>query len=130
MTFIDVVAGIIFNDDRTSVLLALRKPEQHQGGLWEFPGGKQEPGENQQAALERELLEEIAIQALELEFRRSIEHTYDDKAVRLHFWNVLSFRGEARGKESQVLKWVPCTDLSDFAFPAANQPIVDELFVR
>ena len=82
MTFIDVVAGIIFDESRHSVLLARRKPEQHQGGLWEFPGGKQEAGESQQEALQRELFEEIAIRPDTMRFRRSIEHRYDDKAVR------------------------------------------------
>ena len=127
MTFIDVVAGIIFDESRHSVLLARRKPEQHQGGLWEFPGGKQEAGESQQEALQRELFEEIAIRPGATSFRRSIEHRYDYKAVRLHFWDIDSFTGTPRGCEGQVLQWVLVDELAQFNFPAANQAVVEEL---
>ena len=127
MTFIDVVAGIIFDPSRHSVLLARRKPEQHQGDLWEFPGGKQEAGESQQEALRRELFEEIAIRPDAVSFRRSIEHRYDDKAVRLHFWDVDSFTGTPAGCEGQLLRWVPVVELAQFSFPAANQAVVEEL---
>jgi len=127
LKYIDVVAGIIFSDDRSSVLLALRKPNQHQGGLWEFPGGKQESGETQSESLIRELHEEIAISAVSMEYRRTIEHAYDDKAVRLHFWDVLSFTGRESSREGQVLRWVRCSEFADYRFPVANQPIVDEL---
>ncbi len=127
MTFIDVVAGIIFDESRHSVLLARRKPEQHQGDLWEFPGGKQEAGETQKEALQRELFEEIAIRPDAIHFRRSIEHRYDDKAVRLHFWDVDSFTGTPMGCEGQVLQWVRLDELAQFNFPAANRAIVEEL---
>lgn len=127
MTYIDVVAGIVFNDDQSSVLIALRKPLQHQGNLWEFPGGKLEPGESQPEALSRELVEEIGISPDSLTFRRSIEHAYSDKAVRLHFWDVLAFSGQVSGREGQTLQWVRRTELARFPFPAANQAIVDEL---
>ena len=121
------MAGIIFDESRHSVLLARRKPEQHQGGLWEFPGGKQEAGESQQEALYRELFEEIAIRVDAINFRCSIEHRYDDKAVRLHFWDVDSFTGTPAGCEGQVLQWVPLDELAQFSFPAANQTVVEEL---
>ena len=121
------MAGIIFDESRHSVLLARRKPEQHQGGLWEFPGGKQEVGESQQEALHRELFEEVAIRVDAINFRRSIEHRYNDKAVRLFFWDVDSFTGTPMGCEGQVLQWVRLDELAQFNFPAANQAIVEEL---
>ncbi len=127
MIYIDVVAGIIFDENRHSVLLARRKPKQHQGGLWEFPGGKQESGESQKEALRRELYEEIAIRPDAIKFRRSIEHCYNDKAVRLHFWDVNSFTGAPKGCEGQVLQWVLTGELAQFSFPAANRSIVEEL---
>lgn len=127
MTFIDVVAGIIFDENRHSVLVARRRPSQHQGDLWEFPGGKQEAGESQQEALLRELSEEVAICPQEISFCRTIEHLYDDKAVRLHFWHVDSFTGDPFGCEGQELQWVRISELARYSFPAANQSIVDEL---
>lgn len=127
MKYIDVVAGVIFNAARDQVLLALRKPGQHQGNLWEFPGGKLEPNETLQAGLLRELIEEIGITVQQCSSRRVIEHSYPDKQVRLHFWDVLSFEGEPEGVEGQRLQWVAVGDLSSLDFPEANQAIVDEL---
>ena len=94
MKFIDVVAGVIFDASGSQVLLALRKPEQHQGNRWEFPGGKLEEHEALQDGLVRELREEIGIVATHCQPRTIIEHRYPDKQVRLHFWNVTAFDGE------------------------------------
>jgi len=102
---IDVVAGIIFNDDKTQVLLSLRKPEQHQGNCWEFPGGKIEAFENTEQALLRELNEELGIQVTDCAPFCQIEHEYVDKAVRLYFWQVYGFDGVPRGVEQQQLRW-------------------------
>ncbi|MGQ7843028.1 8-oxo-dGTP diphosphatase MutT [Granulosicoccus sp. 3-233] len=130
MKVIDVVAGVIFNDSGDQVLLALRKPEQHQGNRWEFPGGKLEPGETLQAGLVRELVEEIAITATRCTERVVIEHSYPDKQVRLHFWDVLAFEGTPQGMEGQRLEWVPLRGLADLEFPEANQVIVDQLLAE
>jgi len=126
---IDVVAGIIYNSQQDHVLLSLRKPSQHQGDRWEFPGGKQEPGETQQAALARELFEELSITPLSTRFFQCLEHSYSDKSVRLHFWEVLSFEGEAIGRESQQINWTALTALDTLLFPEANVPIVKSLMV-
>lgn len=127
MKYIDVVAGVIFNHAGDQVLLALRKPEQHQGNRWEFPGGKLEPGETLQAGLVRELIEEIGITATQSVERAVIEHSYPDKQVRLHFWDVLAFEGTPEGVEGQRLQWVALQDLGSLDFPEANQVIVDQL---
>ena len=103
MNTIDVVAGVIFDSARTHVLVALRKPEQHQGNRWEFPGGKLEAGEALQDGLVRELREEIGINATQCQARTIIEHSYPDKQVRLHFWDVLAFDGTPEGIEGQKL---------------------------
>ncbi len=126
-TVVDVVAAIIFSKNKSSVLLALRKPEQHQGNRWEFPGGKQEPGETLTTALIRELQEELAITPIEFSPYQTLEHRYADKFVRLHFWIVDLFSGEARGCENQKLKWVAVQELAAYRFPDANQVIVDQL---
>jgi 8-oxo-dGTP diphosphatase len=127
MKVIDVVAGVIFSVDKSCVLLALRKPDQHQGNLWEFPGGKMEAGETQAEALTRELKEEVAISVVDAKHRRTLEHRYSDRQVRLHFWDVLQFSGEEHGCEGQQLAWVALDELATLAFPEANQLIVEEL---
>lgn len=119
-----VVAGIIWSADRTQVLLSLRKPDQHQGNLWEFPGGKVETGEAHIAALKRELHEELAIDVLEAFPWQQIDHDYGDKSVCLDFWQVTSFEGEPKGREQQELRWVSIEALHEFEFPEANRPIV------
>lgn len=123
---IHVVAGVILNE-KDQVLLALRPMHKHQGGLWEFPGGKVEEGEQVQAALARELLEELN---LVVETSRSLlitEHDYGDKHVTLDVWIVSAFSGDIQGREGQELRWVKRQELPQYQFPAANLPIVQAL---
>ena len=127
MKLIDVVAGIVFDAAHERVLLALRKPEQHQGDRWEFPGGKIESGESQYDALVRELFEEVNLVVGQARHRRTLQHQYSDKHVRLHFWDVTGFSGEPIGREGQRLRWVGINELTELRFPEANQVIVDEL---
>ena len=126
---IDVVAGVIFNEARDQVLLALRKPKQHQGDHWKFPGGELEVGEAQQQGLARELFEEIAIVVTQSEHHLTLRHEYPDKLVRLHFWDVTSFNGEPYGREGQELRWVALGDLPSLSFPEANRVVVDQYFL-
>lgn len=109
------------------MLLALRKPEQHQGNRWEFPGGKIEPPENSEHALSRELEEELGIRVTAAESFCKIEHRYEDKAVRLHFWQVSAFEGEPEGRENQLLRWVDIAKLRELEFPEANKQVVMRL---
>ncbi|MFT6640906.1 MAG: 8-oxo-dGTP diphosphatase [Flavobacteriaceae bacterium] len=127
---VQVVAGIIFNTMRTEVLVALRKPEQHQGDRWEFPGGKLELGESIETGLARELLEEVGIDVISSETRATIEHNYTDKQVCLHFRDVTQFSGLPAGREGQQLRWVALVDLNKLRFPEANQAIVDALLIE
>lgn len=128
--YIDVVAGIIFNADQSQVLLSLRKPEQHQGNRWEFPGGKVEASETIECALTRELQEELGILVTVACPYFKIEHAYVDKAVRLHFWQVDHFTGKPVGRENQQLQWFDIPALSTLDFPEANQPIVKKLLEK
>jgi 8-oxo-dGTP diphosphatase len=125
---IHVAAGVILGED--SVLLALRPRDKHQGGLWEFPGGKVEAGELVQDALVRELREELDLDVLACEAFLVTEHDYGDKQVRLDVWLVTRHTGEPHGREGQQLAWVALADLADYTFPAANLPIVQALLQR
>jgi 8-oxo-dGTP diphosphatase len=96
----------------------------HQGGLWEFPGGKVEAGESVPDALARELHEEVGIDVQQSRPLIRVFHSYPDKKVLLDVWRVDDFTGEAHGKEGQPYKWVKPEQLVDFSFPEANLPII------
>ena len=125
--WIDVAAGAIVSAEKDKVLLARRRADQHQGNLWEFPGGKIEAGESADTALIRELTEEISITATSLSELIVVEHDYGDKAVRLHVFIVNAFIGEPTGLEGQTLRWVSVDELHAYRFPDANVPIVSAL---
>lgn len=120
---IEVAAGVIRDDARGQVLLAKRPAGVHQGGLWEFPGGKIEAGESVPEALKRELWEEIGITVHASTPLITLEHAYPDRRVRLHVREVRDFSGEALGREGQSVLWVTPDALDQYAFPAANAPI-------
>jgi 8-oxo-dGTP diphosphatase len=123
---IHVVAGVIFNSEN-KILIAKRPSHKHQGGLWEFPGGKVMPGESQLNALTRELLEELDIAIDQAEKFMQIQHDYADLSVTIDVWKVTSFSGEAQGKEGQEIKWVSNSELAQYEFPAANSAIIQKL---
>ena len=109
------------------VLLALRPTHLHQGGLWEFPGGKVEAGEDVHTALARELHEELGVAVSRARPLIRIPHCYPDKAVLLDVWRVDDFSGEAHGRENQRLEWVAVNRLRDKDFPAANLSVITAL---
>lgn len=121
-----VVAGII-RDAHGNVLLSKRPVKKHQGGLWEFPGGKVEPGETPAQALARELDEELGIHVTGSEPFMTIDHDYPDLSVRLMFRTVDDWHGEAHGKEQQPVKWFSQVQLTEVLFPEANKPVVTAL---
>jgi len=123
MQRIHVVAAVIRNA-AGEILIAERPRNKHQGGLWEFPGGKVEPGEPASLALARELDEELGIVPVRARPLIAIAHDYPDKHVLLDVWLVTAFTGVAHGREGQPVRWVAAAELPDFAFPAANHPIV------
>ncbi len=121
-----VVAAAIFNK-RGKLLLALRSAHLHQGGLWEFPGGKVEAGEDVRSALARELHEELGITVTRARPLMRIPHRYANKAVLLDVWRVDDFANEAHGREGQHLEWVALNKLRDKNYPAANLPVITAL---
>ena len=123
MTIIHVVAAAIF-DSQNRVLVAQRPAHVHQGGLWEFPGGKLEPGESAEQALRRELQEELGIDVVRARPLIQIRHDYPDKSVLLDVWRVDEFAGQPHGREGQPIEWVGPEWLPLREFPAANNAIV------
>lgn len=122
---LDVAVGIII--DQQSVLITKRHANARQGDLWEFPGGKIETGETPYQALCRELQEEVGIVVEQAAPLLIMDHDYDDGGVRLHFWQVQRFSGQATAKEQQPMQWVAREKLNEYTFPAANRRIVAQL---
>lgn len=123
---VHVAVGVVI-DAHGRILVAQRPQHLHQGGLWEFPGGKVEPGELITDALRRELLEELAIEVVDAEPLIEVEHDYGDKAVLLDVWLVTAFRGEPDGREGQPWQWIARDELESLPFPVANIPIIEIL---
>ena len=93
---LNVVAAVIHNP-QGQILIAQRPVHKHQGGLWEFAGGKIEDGETAAQALVRELQEELGIIATQYRPLLTVEHHYSDKSVRLQVFRVTAFDGDAHG---------------------------------
>jgi 8-oxo-dGTP diphosphatase len=136
---IHVAVGVIHNSLQSQnahlerkILIAKRADHQHQGGLWEFPGGKVEQGESVQQALKRELEEELGLQT-DVENMQpliTIPFHYPDKSVLLDVWNVYGNEFDqdlSLGKEGQPLVWAQLDKLGEYDFPAANKAILDAL---
>lgn len=123
---IEVAAGVI-RDGIGRILITRRPDHVHQGGLWEFPGGKREAGETTFQALQRELQEEVDIRVMEAIPLIKIAHDYGDKQVLLDVWEVSRYEGRAWGREKQEWRWVAEAALNEYAFPVANKPIIKAL---
>lgn len=121
-----VAVGVVRDADGR-YCICQRHARQHQGGKWEFPGGKVEADETLPQALARELKEEIGIAVEACEPLLEIFHDYGDKQVLLDVWLVSRFSGQAQGLEGQPLRWVSVAELADYVFPEANQAIVTHL---
>ncbi|KAF1708834.1 DNA mismatch repair protein MutT [Pseudoxanthomonas kalamensis DSM 18571] len=123
---IHVVAGLI-TDPKGRVLLARRTEASDHGGLWEFPGGKREPGETSEQALVRELQEELGIAVEVGERLMEVPQRYPDKRLRLELRRVTSWSGKPRGIEGQALSWVARDKLTRYHMPPADRPVVGML---
>ena len=121
-----VAVGVI-QDSLGRVLVARRSAQQHQGGLWEFPGGKVEKGESVLDALHRELYEELGIEVNLAYPFTLIDYRYTDRHVLLDVWRVKRFTGVPMARESQPLEWRNVSELDQDEFPAANRQIIQAL---
>jgi mutator protein MutT len=128
MTFVEVAAGLLFREGK--LLITRRFQEAHLGGLWEFPGGKLEPGETFAQCLKRELLEELGCKVEVLESVDSISHVYPEKSVRIEFLRCRWIEQEPEPIGCADLRWIEPNELSHFNFPAADAKLLDVLRVR
>lgn len=129
MSRVNVVAGIIFSDCRTKILIAKRPQHLHKGGFWEFPGGKVEANETEVCALARELKEELNVEFTSAKPFYTLNFDYPDKQVCLSFWSVFDVLNQhaIEGLEGQEWSWVELSNLDDYEFPEANQVILERL---
>jgi len=121
---IDVAAAIIERDGR--VLAARRRPGIHLAGCWEFPGGKVEPGETPEAALVRELQEELGIDTWASCLAPLIfaSHSYPDFHLLMPLFACRKWQGIPQAREGQRLAWVRANALSDYPMPPADIPLI------
>ena len=124
-----LVAACALVDADGRVLLTQRPEGKQLAGLWEFPGGKVEPGESPEAALIRELSEEIGIVTKEacLAPLTFASHSYETFHLLMPLFVCRRFEGTARGLEGQALKWVRPRDMRDYPMPPADEPLIPYL---
>ncbi len=124
--YVQVAVGVVINKNN-QVLISKRHDYLHQGGLWEFPGGKVESFETPEAALKRELLEELNLNVTDYRPLITIPHEYSDKQVYLNVYITESYSGTPQSNESQEFVWADIARLSEYAFPAANKAIISAI---
>ncbi len=129
MTRLVLVAAVALIDVDGRVLLAQRPEGKSMAGLWEFPGGKVEPGETPEAALIRELHEELGIETwgsclAPLTFA---SHGYADFHLLMPLFACRKWQGQPRPREAQALRWVRAADLRDYPMPEADLPLIPVL---
>jgi len=122
---IEVSAALLFRDGR--LLITQRLSNSHLGGLWEFPGGKREPGETSEQCLVREIREELGVEISVGGLFSEISHTYPEKFVRLKFFSCKLLSGEPQPLGCAAFKWVGQSELDGYAFPAADAQLIQKL---
>lgn len=125
INWVPVVTGLIQKDGK--VLLGLRPEGTNLAGLWEFPGGKIEIEESPDAALQRELKEELDIDVDIGPLAFASSHNYGDTGILLLFYRILFWRGEPKPNHHTELKWVKPSELWDFKIPEANRKILGRI---
>ena len=121
-----LVSAVALIDVDGRILLAQRPPGKSMAGLWEFPGGKVEPGETPEAALIRELQEELGIETWQscLAPLTFASHSYDDFHLLMPMFACRKWGGIPQAREGQTLKWVAARDLKSYPMPPADIPLI------
>ncbi|MGD0464544.1 MAG: 8-oxo-dGTP diphosphatase MutT [Tepidisphaeraceae bacterium] len=125
MKQIDVAIGVVKREGR--ILICQRKSDDTFGGLWEFPGGKRNPGEELEACLAREMMEELAIKVRIVRKLTAIEHRYPRARITLYPFLCEHSNGEPKLIECQQVKWVKAEELPKHQFPPANESLVNQI---
>jgi 8-oxo-dGTP diphosphatase len=124
---IPVVAAVIRRREDGRVLISRRPAGTHLGGLWEFPGGKVEAGESPEAALMREVREEVHLDVTVRRLLSEAVHTYADRTVHLHFFDCTLENGHPFVRGETEFAWCTPAELRDYAMPDANASVVELL---
>ena len=122
---IEVSAALIFHHGR--LLITQRHAKTHLGGLWEFPGGKREPGETFEQCLVREIREELGVEICVGELFEEVAHDYPEKSVHLKFFLCELIFGEPQPLDCAAVKWIEKSELTTHEFPAADARLLDKL---
>src|SRR5271170_1629177 len=122
---IEVSAALIFRDGK--LLITRRHAKSHLGGLWEFPGGKREPGEAFEQCLVREIREELGVQISVGELFEEIVHDYPEKSVHLKFFVCKLLSGEPQPLDCAAVKWIEKPEVDAHQFPAADVRLLKKL---
>lgn len=120
-----VVTAAVFKRDGR-YLVTRRIKGQHLAGMWEFPGGKCEPGETLEASLVREIQEELGADAAVRESLLTARHDYDTRSVELHFF-ACDLLSEPEARLGQEIRWVTPTELATLEFPPADAELIELL---
>ena len=125
---VEVSAALIFHGGK--LLITQRHAKAHLGGLWEFPGGKREPGESFEACLVREIREELGVKISVGKLFEELTHDYPEKSVHLKFFDCQLLDGQPQPLDCAAVKWVAKTELAGFDFPAADRQLLARLSRR
>jgi 8-oxo-dGTP diphosphatase len=120
----------VINNQQGKVLIDRRKPSGEMGGLWEFPGGKLEPGETIEECIQREVKEELAMEIVVGDRLITITHTYETFMVTLYVHDCQHLRGLPQALECEEIRWVEPAQMNQYQFPQANTQIINLLQQR
>jgi len=125
--FINVVAGIIYDDNFDRFLIARKRQGLTMGGLWEFPGGKIEENEIPENALRREIFEELNIQIVTISHFVTYEHIALENSILMHVYTCRKVGNKFMLTDHDAVEWIKKEDLNNFSFPQADFNIVEKL---
>ncbi len=123
---VEVVAALI-QDGQGRYLITRRRGRSHLAGMWEFPGGKREAGESLEAALRRELTEELSAVFSVGEKVETVRWDYPQRTVVIHFYRCRFESGTIEPLESQAMEWVSPERLKELDFPPADRELIARL---